>query len=365
MKKTFLLIFGVFFFISLLFFVGCEKEQIVDNNGNNNDIALLSIYFDSSPSQVELRDFLSDISQTAKTVEVIYIQSEITIGDEVITEWLNAQSNTFDFETGNVYVNELFEKLANLAGSGSKLAKKSDLTFEPGFDGTPERDIKMIYLSGKKTDLDVVQEKVSSKYSVQSKYVTHDDKQSYEKHEENSLENRSSNDWVPNFGLVYTGEKRDGNRQVINIFKWNKSNPFNPFSTYEHDFFLNNYEESSLPGTYLSLAETYWGFPDVVAAYSNLPSAYLDTRFFDDDEEVAYTIGSGNAVMITGNKYYYTQIIMEPGIADKDNAKLIAQKGHQSPQGCTSTWCSFSDDMEVLVEGFWPIAVPGQEIWYE
>jgi len=279
---------------------------------------------------------------------------------------LNSNGNTINFDEGDKYTDELLDKLESLAGSGTELSNKSGTIFEPGFKGTPKRFIKVIYLSGKKSDLYKIQHKVSNNYVVEAEYVSHYDKSNFsERNDDLKIENRSSNDWIPNIGLVYTGERSDGDRQVINIFKWNASNPFSLFSTYEHDFFLNNYEESSLPGTYFTLAENYWGFPDVVAAYSNLPSGYLDTRFYDDDNEVAYTIGSGNAVMITGDKYYYTQIIIEPGSADIDNAKLVAQKGYQSPNGCTSTWCSFADDMEVLVEGFWPVAVPGQEMWYE
>ena len=170
---------------------------------------------------------------------------------------------------------------------------------------------------------------------------------------------------APDSGLIYTGPSTYGvgNRYAYNYFQWNNDPSFGHYSTYEHDFFLNNDPNSSLgSGTYLTTSQTWQGYPTVEYVASTLPSAYLDTRAFDGSDEVAYTIGSGWAKDIVANSGYYTYFISKNGLTSQDNGKLSAQIGEQRPWGCSTTWCSFSTNIITLVPA-WTVPVPGVHNW--
>jgi hypothetical protein len=178
---------------------------------------------------------------------------------------------------------------------------------------------------------------------------------------------RGRGDWVPSYGYSYINASSIGtnNRYSLQRLIWNNNWPFTRWHTYEHDFFLNNYSNNR--GTYLSREVNRFGFP-VCSWSSNFPSAYLDTRFFDendwdyDDPEVAYTIGCGNAFAIRGNKSYFTYMRVAKGDVNYDKGKLNAQDGTQIPVNCTSVWCSFSTQNEKLVSA-WNVRVPGLTYW--
>lgn len=170
--------------------------------------------------------------------------------------------------------------------------------------------------------------------------------------------------WLPSRVTVETGELGSGLRYVRSTMIWDDPPAFPPHSTYEHDFFLDNYDESPLgSGTYLDRGENLLQQPDAAFWDSNLPSPYLDTRLAEpastDNREVAFTIGSGNAVAIRAGTEYFTYIVIDAGDADIDSGRLTGQLGRQAPVGCTSTFCSFP---EVIVPIFnaWDIPVPGR-----
>jgi hypothetical protein len=168
--------------------------------------------------------------------------------------------------------------------------------------------------------------------------------------------------WVPSYVFVETGEIEPGTRYLRMKMMWNDVAGFGATSTYEQDFFLDNYDASPLgPGTYLDRSRKLDQTPRVKSWQSNLPGAYLDTRFGDGTDEIAYTIGAGQASEIKADVEYDTLIVAADGDADKDSARLSAQLGHQVPAGCTSTWCSLDDGTGSIVDIFpaWVIPVPG------
>jgi hypothetical protein len=170
--------------------------------------------------------------------------------------------------------------------------------------------------------------------------------------------------WLPNRGrtIVRPGNSQDTERYVHQTMIWTDVSGFGPNSTYEHDFFLNNYDGK----TYLSRAQGLNGIPTVIYWGSNLPRAYLDTRFSDPAEEVAYVIGCADGDAIQANTWYWSQIRTAKGDANTDKAKLFGQLGHRSPSWCYTTWCVFADQTEPIVGSWsnpWAISVPVDLRW--
>lgn len=94
--------------------------------------------------------------------------------------------------------------------------------------------------------------------------------------------------WVPNRGTIYIYPSViQGERYVENRMRWDTASrlsAFDWYSTYEHDFLLNDSNNSGYgPGTYLSDAQDYLSVPIVSHWVSDLPRPYLDTRFGDPD----------------------------------------------------------------------------------
>ncbi len=173
--------------------------------------------------------------------------------------------------------------------------------------------------------------------------------------------------WVPSRVTVETGSLSSGERYIRSTFRWDRDPGFAADATYEHDFFLNNYDESHLgSGTYLSRHETITQLPDTTHWATNLPSPYLDTRFGEPSisagKEIAYTIGSGNAAAIEPGVEYFTLIVIDAGDTDVDNGRLSAQLGVQVPVGCTDTFCSFPTAIVPIFEA-WVIPVPGHAVY--
>lgn len=172
------------------------------------------------------------------------------------------------------------------------------------------------------------------------------------------------NTWLPKRGgtIVRPSNSRDTERYVHQAIIWTDVSGFGSNSTYEHDFYLYNYDGK----TYLSRAQWPNGIPKVTYWGSNLPRAYLDTRFSDPAEEVAYVIGCADGDAIQANTWYWSQIRTKPGDASVDKAKLFGQVGHRSPSRCYSTWCVFADQTEPIVGSWsnpWAISVP-VDLWW-
>jgi len=164
--------------------------------------------------------------------------------------------------------------------------------------------------------------------------------------------------WVPEYGWSDVGVSSSTSRFTNQSMYWDSVTGFPANSTYEHDFFLNNYDGK----TYLDSAETSGSYPKFQYASSDLPRAYLDTRFADNRNELAYTIGSADAKAIQKNRWYYTYIRTANGNVTIDGGKLQAQLGHRSPSYCYSTWCSFGDQIERIIAA-WQVPVPGSKYW--
>lgn len=172
------------------------------------------------------------------------------------------------------------------------------------------------------------------------------------------------NTWLPNRGrtIVRPGNSQDTERYVHQTMIWTNVSGFGSNSTYEHDFFLNNYDGK----TYLSRAQGANGIPTVTYWGSNLPRAYLDTRFGDPAGEVAYVIGCADGDAIQANTWYWSQIRTAKGDANTDKAKLFGQLGHRLPSWCYTTWCVFPDQTEPIVGSWsnpWAISVP-VDLWW-
>jgi hypothetical protein len=175
--------------------------------------------------------------------------------------------------------------------------------------------------------------------------------------------------WNPEVGVSYTYPHPNGGRYSYQWMWWDEI-PFSSNQTYEHDFFLYNYNND---GTYLNGSDSgYPGcFPIVEYAATTWPAEskpYLDTRFAAnyvscERDELAYTIGAAQADKLTANTWHYTYIRTKDGNVDTDKFRLSGQLGHRTPSLCYSTWCSFGDESRTLVPA-WSYSVPGTRWWW-
>jgi hypothetical protein len=177
--------------------------------------------------------------------------------------------------------------------------------------------------------------------------------------------------WVPDaFGYrIKPSEDHPGKRYLLTVMLWSNASPFNQWSnnvTFEPDFNLNNSSESSLgTGIYLDGSEYVTGIPNVYYAASNLPKAYLDTRFTDSDHVKTFTIGCADASKIKSGIQYKNYIVTDIGSADEDNAQVVFQKGYRLPANVYNTWSVFSNSSYKPFGSGWPISVPGTNTWYK
>jgi len=172
---------------------------------------------------------------------------------------------------------------------------------------------------------------------------------------------------APNSGTSYFYPSSSGGRYVQQYMKWNAIY-FSWDQTYEHDVFLNNYDNQ----TYLnSSSSSYPGcYPVTLYAATSWPSAaqpYIDTRLSDnlvscEKNELAFTIGVAQASALQANVNYYTYMRTTSGNASSDGFKLQAQIGHRNPTNCYTTWCSWGDESINLVSAWSPL-VPGTKSW--
>lgn len=177
-------------------------------------------------------------------------------------------------------------------------------------------------------------------------------------------------DWSPTLGRIYVQPSTygTGNRFVTNYMSWYE-NKFGADHGYEHDFFLNNSEQSSLgPGTYLS-RERDGTYPEVEYASTSWPASskpYLDTRFQDGDVEISYTIGMVHADEIAANdREYFTYIRVKEGDADQDNAKLVAKRTTRNRLVCPRNpdqWCMFESESQEIFPA-WQLPIPLRKEW--
>lgn len=168
--------------------------------------------------------------------------------------------------------------------------------------------------------------------------------------------------WVPTVGNVFVSPSfKHGERHVMQLMVWQDTSGFNEMSTYEHDFLLNNNDGK----TYLDSSETLDRFPRTTYTASSLPEPYLDTRFFDDKEEMVFVIGCAKANDIKEQTWYFSYIRTKDGDTNTDTAKLNAQLGHRLSNWCVYpfyTWCIYPDQTTPIIKA-WEMEVPGVESW--
>jgi hypothetical protein len=168
-------------------------------------------------------------------------------------------------------------------------------------------------------------------------------------------------EWWPYTGSITTdyspgGAGGWGSRYVHQNFRWTFAGVtdlknYGECTTFESDATYNNYD-----GLYfLGDAVGYWE--------SDLPNAYLDTRFDDPLQERTFTIGAADVQDLEAYHWYYTYLSTDQGNASGDTGKVLAQRGHRYPCWCYSTWCVFGDDGHVQL-GAWRHEVTGDDTYY-
>lgn len=171
--------------------------------------------------------------------------------------------------------------------------------------------------------------------------------------------------WMPENDSVYMNQYSSGNRYVDQELSWDRV-CWGLWATFEPDFFTYNYDAN---GNYYDIRES--GYMPVNQYWSsNLPLAYLDTRFEDSTKynpkgqrnEVAYTIGSAYANNIKANTNYYTYIETVKGTKASDKGKITGQYGTRNPTDCFSTWCSFGEtSVWYSSTPSWSLIMPGSK----
>ena len=175
--------------------------------------------------------------------------------------------------------------------------------------------------------------------------------------------------WMPNSGTSLTGVSYAGGRFTRQYMKWNTM-AFAHEDTYEHDFFLYNYDGQ----TYLNGASTPYPdcFPVVTYASTSWPAVaqpYLDSRNNLANKQIAckvdelpYTIGAARADQLQAGITYNNYIRTSDGNASSDKFKITAQLGYRTVDTCYTTWCSWSESQVSLVSA-WSTLAPGTLDW--
>jgi hypothetical protein len=174
--------------------------------------------------------------------------------------------------------------------------------------------------------------------------------------------------WYPNEGYSITGATGTGTserRYTQQFMTW--FNPsFTSTQTYEHDFFVYNYDRKSYFNTSSTPYPDCYPVTDGYAqtTYPTDSKPYLDTRFSwskCEIDEVPFTIGVAQASMLVAKKSYWTYFKTSKGNVTSSKFKLQAQRGYRSPTFCYSTWCSNGDQILTLVPA-WK-EMPGLYSW--
>ncbi len=134
----------------------------------------------------------------------------------------------------------------------------------------------------------------------------------------------SHESWAP-----YGGTSKVTQGVSYQTFYFNNISSFGSTRTYEHEVQVYNRAYTSYAG--------YWS--------SNLPSAYLDTEFGDNNGNNIrlLTVGSAQASSLATYSQYYTYMSLSPGLATSADVRVKGQIGHRYPTTCYSTWCVWGD----------------------
>ena len=350
----------------------------------NGELSIAKVQF-TKPLEIEYAISLFH----GMSIDIALIESHYEIGHRTLTEFYSLPSHTSPHDIDAHSYEQEYKRhrramMEAVLESSQKLDPSINFSFdmpnsmEAELDDTDSVDILVngftlvgdndelsgLVLKNNIQSLEIstvnsIREKINAKERSQS--VKHDIKDEHPNWEPDT-------NWEPDVGVSIV-DSNYGYRYSLQYMGW-YSNNFNGNATYEHDFFLNNYNNN--PGTYLNPKSTsYPGcFPVSTYATTTWPPAsypYLDTRLSGnligcENEEIPYTIGAAKADEIPSGTWQYTYIATQPGNANWDKFKLQGQKGYRLPSWCYTTWCSFGDATVKLVPA-WNSGVPGMVSW--
>lgn len=350
-------IFSLSIFALLVLPVG-----LASSNTKNLTSDIVKIYFKEPFFSQQVADLAS-----SPQFEIIQIEHNFNVQDQPFTGFYQPEKRAEDF-----IQKDLLDNYRAFLQDGLQAAKQIDISSLPlilkeatqkrikDFEGTlkqsesPDLKIQSVIAKVNEKALSALKNNpLISKIEVKPRTLKTQKtpKVSPKTHWEN---------WSPEQGWSYVYPSLYGGRYTWQFMWWDDTGGFNSNSTYEHDFFLNNYDGR----TYFDSRQTWDGFPLVIYAVSSLPAAYLDTRSGDPRGELAYTIGSARASDIRANiPYWYDNYIrMVNGNTNSDSGKLWGQRGYRNPSWCYSVWCSFGSNWDPIVSA-WNIPVPGTRSW--
>lgn len=118
-----------------------------------------------------------------------------------------------------------------------------------------------------------------------------------------------------------------------------------PRVTFEPDFVTYNYDNRQYFGNSISSWST------------TMPGGYKDSKLFDDNKELVYTVGSHEAQEILSGVTYQMVFITAAGNYSADTAKVVAQIGTHLPGCWLPQTCIFADASRIFFNG-WTLPVP-------
>ena len=176
--------------------------------------------------------------------------------------------------------------------------------------------------------------------------------------------------WYPNYGrsVVLESSVKPGYRYTGQYHRWD-GNTMTYNNTYEHDFFLGNYDGKTYLTSVMGIVPNCKPRSDfVMTTYPAAAKAYLDTnyngRYACERREIAYTIGAAISGALQSGKTYYNYIRTFAGNTSQDHARLYAQRGFRKPYNCFSAFCSFGYDYEGDGTPINLLDSPGNPYWY-
>ncbi len=118
--------------------------------------------------------------------------------------------------------------------------------------------------------------------------------------------------WAP-----FKGTSEVTQAYSLNKFYFNNVSAFSAINSYEHE--TQFYDGSTL-----------YSFANYNGSWSsNMPYAYLDSRFSDNPQIENYTVGSNNPASFTNGQMYYTLIAPKPGFIPYCDVRIKGQIGEK------------------------------------
>lgn len=152
-------------------------------------------------------------------------------------------------------------------------------------------------------------------------------------------ESTSHESWAP-----YLGYSDVNQSYIQQTFYFNKVSDFDSRSTYECETQIYDPNFANWGG--------YWS--------SNMPRAYLDTRFGDRPDIDNFTIGSAQASSFNTSTAYFAYMTLKAQTSKTAQVRVKGQKGHRTPSWCYSTWCIFADATTGSLVNY---IVPSGKLW--